>query len=65
MAQCAKSGVPAGPINTLDQVFEDPQVIARGMKTQLDGQPSVRSPFNFSDAELALDRPSPLLGEDD
>lgn len=65
LAQCAKSGVPAGPINTLDQVFEDPQVIARGMKTQLGGQPSVRSPFNFSDAELALDRPSPLLGEDD
>ncbi len=65
LAQCAQFGVPAGPINTLDQVFEDPQVIARGMKTQLGGQPSVRSPFNFSDAELALDRPSPLLGEDD
>jgi len=32
---------------------------------ELQGQPTVRSPFNFSDAELALDRPSPLLGEDD
>ena len=62
---CAAAGVPAGPINQLDQVFEDPQVVARGLKLELDGQPTVRSPFVFSDAELALDRPSPMLGEDD
>ncbi|MEP5936982.1 MAG: CaiB/BaiF CoA-transferase family protein [Erythrobacter sp.] len=62
---CAAAGVPAGPINTLDQVFSDPQVITRGMKINLGHQPGVRSPFNFSDAELALDSPSPLLGEHD
>ena len=28
-------GVPAGPINTLDHVYEDPQVLARGMKREL------------------------------
>lgn len=61
---CHAAGVPAGPINNLDEVFADPQVIARGMRVDLGGMPGVRSPFSFSDAELALDRPSPLLGED-
>ncbi len=62
---CADHGVPAGPINRLDEVFADPQVQARGMRVDLDGMPGVRSPFTFSGAELALDRPSPRLGEDD
>jgi crotonobetainyl-CoA:carnitine CoA-transferase CaiB-like acyl-CoA transferase len=61
---CHAAGVPAGPINNLDEVFADPQVIARAMRVDLGGMPGVRSPFSFSDAELALDRPSPLLGED-
>lgn len=62
---CHAAGVPAGPINRLDEVFADPQVIARGMRVELAGMPGVRSPFTFSDAELALDRPSPLHGGDD
>ena len=64
LRRCAEEGIPAGPINALDQVFADPQVEARGMRVDLDGIPSVRSPFAFSNAELALDRPSPTLGED-
>jgi len=65
LADCAEDGIPAGPINRLDRVFADKQVLARGMRVDLDGMPGVRSPFTFSDAELALDRPSPMLGEDD
>lgn len=61
---CQAAGVPAGPINRLDEVFADPQVIARGMRVELGGMAGVRSPFTFSDAELALDRPSPIHGED-
>jgi crotonobetainyl-CoA:carnitine CoA-transferase CaiB-like acyl-CoA transferase len=61
---CHTAGVPAGPINNLDEVFADPQVVARGLRVDLGGMPGVRSPFNFSGAELALDRPSPILGED-
>ena len=61
---CAEAGVPAGPINDLDEVFADPQVVARGLKIDLDDVPGVRSPFTFSDAELALDRPSPRKGKD-
>lgn len=62
---CEAEGVPAGPINDLAEVMSDPQVQARGMQIELDGVPGVRSPFRFSDAELALHRPSPKLGEDD
>jgi crotonobetainyl-CoA:carnitine CoA-transferase CaiB-like acyl-CoA transferase len=65
LAACEAEGVPAGPINRLDDVMADPQVKARGMQIELDGVPGVRSPFRFSDAELALHRPAPKLGEDD
>jgi len=64
LAACEAEGIPAGPINDLSEVFEDPQVKARGMRVELDGVPGVRGPFRFSDAELALERPSPKLGED-
>ena len=60
---CHKAGVPAGPINHLDEVFADPQTLARGLRVDLGGMPGVRSPFLFSDGELALDNPSPMLGE--
>jgi crotonobetainyl-CoA:carnitine CoA-transferase CaiB-like acyl-CoA transferase len=60
---CHAAGVPAGPINRLDEVFADPQVLARGLRVELGGMSGVRSPFTFSDAELALDRPSPIHGE--
>ncbi|MBX7481538.1 CaiB/BaiF CoA transferase family protein [Qipengyuania qiaonensis] len=63
LADCAEDGIPAGPINPIDAVFEDRQVEARGMRIDLDGIPGVRSPFTFSDAELALDHPSPRKGE--
>ncbi len=65
LGACAQAGIPAGPINAIDQVFADRQVQARGMQVTLDGLAGVRSPFTFSDAELALDRPSPVLGEED
>ena len=64
LAACEWDGVPAGPINTLDEVMADPQVVARGMQIELDGVPGVRAPFKFSNAELSLHRPAPKLGED-
>lgn len=60
---CEERGVPAGPINNLAEVFDDPQVQARGMKITPGGLPGVRSPMSFSGADLALDRPAPKLGE--
>ncbi len=60
---CEDAGVPAGPINTMEDVFADPQVIARGLQLDLNGVPSVRPPMRFSDADLSLDEPAPTLGQ--
>ena len=65
LTACEAEGVPAGPINTLAEVFADPQVMARGMQIAPGGLPGVRSPFTFSGADLSLDRPAPRLGQDD
>ena len=46
-----------------DQVFDDPHVTHRGLQADLDGVPTVRPPFRFSDAEVALHRPPPKLDE--
>lgn len=64
LAACEAHGVPAGPINDMAEVFADPQIKAREMQVTLEGVPSVRSPFRFSDADLVLDRASPKLGAD-
>jgi crotonobetainyl-CoA:carnitine CoA-transferase CaiB-like acyl-CoA transferase len=61
-------GVPCGPINRLDQVFADPQLIARGMHMELAHPlagkvPQVASPIRFSSTTLDFGRPPPLLGE--
>lgn len=55
--------VPAGPINNIDEVFADPQVIARNMQLDLEGVPGVRTPITFSDAELTLDKASPKVDQ--
>ena len=63
LSQCENFGVPAGPINTMEDVFNDPQILHRGMKIDLNGVPSVKNPIIFSDIEMSYDRPSPNLGE--
>jgi len=62
--------VPAGPINDLDQVFNDPQVAHRGMKLAIKSKaakagtiPGVRTPIVIDGWRAASERPSPLLGE--
>jgi len=57
-------GIPAGPINTVAEALADPQIAARGMVLDLgDGLKGLRTPIRFSDAELALVKRSPRLGE--
>src|SRR3954452_24146621 len=63
-------GVPAGPINGLDQVFEDPQVKHRGMKIHpnsdaaKDGAiPGVRTPIMLDGEPMASPNPAPRLGQ--
>jgi len=62
------AGVPNGPINNLAQVFEEPQVKARGIRFELDHAragklPMVASPMRFSDTPLEYRLAPPLLGE--
>jgi crotonobetainyl-CoA:carnitine CoA-transferase CaiB-like acyl-CoA transferase len=64
------AGVPAGPINPLDAVFADPQVLHRQMRRDLkrdDGSsvPTVRSPIVTDGVPAASERASPELGEAD
>ncbi|MFN7003106.1 MAG: CaiB/BaiF CoA transferase family protein [Roseinatronobacter sp.] len=62
---CEKAGVPAGPIQDMQAVFEDPQVVARGLELDMDGLKGVRAPFRFSRHPATTTRPAPKLGEDD
>lgn len=52
-------GVPAGPINTVAEVFADPQVLARGMAVMRDGIPGVASPIVIDGTRMVSDSPSP------
>lgn len=68
IARLEAVGVPCGPINTLAEVFADPQVQARGLKVDMDHPaigtvPQVASPFRMSETPVAYDRAPPLLGE--
>jgi crotonobetainyl-CoA:carnitine CoA-transferase CaiB-like acyl-CoA transferase len=62
------AGVPCGPINTLDKVFDDPQVQARGLRIEMPhptagSVPLVANPIRMSATPVAYDRAPPLLGE--
>jgi crotonobetainyl-CoA:carnitine CoA-transferase CaiB-like acyl-CoA transferase len=63
LAALEAEGVPAGPINSVADVFDDPQVRLRGMRIAPQGVPGVRTPIVLSDAPLNLQRRSPRLGE--
>ena len=60
--------VPCGAINTVAEVFEDPQVKARGMLKYVPHPsgvdvPQVSSPMRFADAPLRTLTAPPLLGQ--
>ncbi|TIP97176.1 MAG: CoA transferase, partial [Mesorhizobium sp.] len=68
LAKLEAASVPASPINTIGEMFADPQTIARGMRLELDDGhgnllPSVRAPMVMSATPLVYERPSPRLGE--
>ena len=62
------AGVPCGPINTIDQVFENPQVQARGIKVEIPhplagSVPQVASPMRFSKTPIEYHAAPPTLGQ--
>ena len=56
-------GVPADPINTIEEAFNEPQFEHRKMRVDLDGIPGTRTPIIFSRSRLNPTKPSPKLGE--
>jgi crotonobetainyl-CoA:carnitine CoA-transferase CaiB-like acyl-CoA transferase len=70
LAKLESVQVPAGPINPLDQVFADPQVVHRGMRIDRQSAaakagtiPGVRTPIMIDGKPAAAERPAPRLGE--
>ncbi len=68
VAALEAAGVPSGPINNIQQVFEEPQVVARGIKIELDHPaagkvPLVASPMRFSATPVEHRIPPPMLGQ--
>jgi formyl-CoA transferase len=63
-----QAGIPAGPINTLDRVFKDPQVLYTQQVKEIEhpqyGKVKVVGPpVKFSESPVGIQSPPPLLGE--
>lgn len=70
VSSLTKQGVPCGPLNNIQQVFDDAQVQSRGMKVALDhpravggSVPVLANPARLADSPPRYERPAPLLGE--
>jgi crotonobetainyl-CoA:carnitine CoA-transferase CaiB-like acyl-CoA transferase len=68
LASLAAAGVPAGPVNTIEDVFSDPHVIERQLRvtlphSRLGSIPGVACPLRMSDSPAVLDRGPPALDE--
>jgi len=62
-------GFPSGPVYTMDEVFSDPQVHARGMLKEVQhptaGKIKQIGPvLKFSESESSIQSPPPVLGQD-
>ena len=63
LARLEVAGVPAGPINTVAEAFDDPQIRHRGMKTDIGGTPYLRNPIRFGALEMPMDQSPPALDQ--
>lgn len=68
LEELEKVGVPCGPINNLEQVFDDAHVQARGARQEVEHPvggtiPTVANPIRMSESPIEYDRPPPVLGQ--
>ncbi len=68
VAALEAAGVPCGPINSIPDVFADPQIVHRGMRLDLPhpsagSVPQVASPIRMAQSPPQYERAPPLLGE--
>jgi formyl-CoA transferase len=57
------AGVPAGPLNTIAQAWDDPQIKARGLLAEADGRPFPRTPIKMHETPVALTRGPAEVGQ--
>jgi formyl-CoA transferase len=62
------AGVPNGPINTVEQVFQEPQALARGLRIEVEHAAAgtvslVANPMRFSETPIDYTRAPPVLGQ--
>lgn len=60
---CERSGIPAGPINSIAGALADPQATHRAMLREMDGLRLVGSPVRLDGDRMDSDRPPPRLGQ--
>ena len=63
MAKLEAQGVPAGPLNTIAEAWDDPQVKARGLLSEVDGRRFARTPIKLHATPAAVTRGPPEVGE--
>lgn len=68
LADFEANNIPAGPINTIDQVYEDPQVVARELRLDLPhplagSTPMTASPLRLSETPVQYRHAPPTLGQ--
>ncbi|MCZ6892348.1 MAG: CaiB/BaiF CoA-transferase family protein [Chloroflexi bacterium] len=68
LAELIALDIPCGPVNTLDKVVDDPQVVARGAITEiphpvLGNIKAINTPIRLSRTPAIVDQPAPDLGQ--
>ena len=68
IASLTHLGVPCGPLNNIQQVFDDPHVRSRGVQVQIPhpragSVPALANPARLAQTPPRYERPAPLLGE--
>ena len=68
LEELEKVGVPCGPINNLEQVFDDPHIQSRGARQEVEhpeagALPTVANPIRLSESPITYDRAPPVLGQ--
>jgi formyl-CoA transferase/CoA:oxalate CoA-transferase len=68
LSKLMESGFPCAPVNSMDEVFSDPQLLHRNMLVTMDHPKigkikQIGAPLKFSDTPLKLELPPPMLGQ--
>jgi crotonobetainyl-CoA:carnitine CoA-transferase CaiB-like acyl-CoA transferase len=68
LAELRESGFPCGPVNAIDEVFSDPQLLHRDMLVTMDHPKigeikQIGAPLKFSETPCSVGLPPPMLGQ--